>query len=62
MILALKMKEEAMSQGELATSRNWKGQGNSLPPRVPRKCTVLLTSQVYISKTHIETLTSTILR
>lgn len=60
MILPLKMKEEVVSQGVLGT--HWKGQGNSLPPRVPRRCTVLLISQVYISKIRIETLTTTIVR
>ena len=62
MTLALKMKEEAMSRGELAASSIWEGQGNSLPPRVPRTCAVLLTSQVYVSEIHSEPLTSTILR
>lgn len=60
MILPLKMKEEVMSQGVLGT--HWKGQGNSPSPRVPRRHTVLLASQVYISKIHIEPLTATILR
>lgn len=36
-LLALKMKEEATSQGMWASSRSWKGQGNGFSPGVSRK-------------------------